>query len=206
MKSITSDRYLDPVDICTLSPEELAERSKWIRSEILSHAIGKGPSDGGVAIEVADVPGMRDRVDEWIELERDCCSSIHFERRASADPERVRIDIQGIDPNASFLATIPDLVDSAAAGAAALDSAPPATRSGFRRFLRAGGLGAMASVFTFCVLPMLVVSLVGALFGGAAASLPLSELDDPLWIGLGTAVAAAGIWWWTGRNRRVCDE
>ena len=32
---------VDPLDVCTLSPEELADRLKWIRSEILRHARGK---------------------------------------------------------------------------------------------------------------------------------------------------------------------
>lgn len=202
MKTDSSDRLLDPVEVCTLSPDQLAERSKWIRSEILARALGKRRTDFGVAVEIADSPGMRERIDHWIELEGECCSSIRFERRESTEPGCVRVEIPGVDPDATFLDALPDLDDDVSSAG----PARPETPGGVGRFLRAGGIGALASIFTFCVLPMLLVSVLGALFGGVAASVPLAALDDPLWIGLGTLVAATGVWWWTGRNRHACDE
>jgi hypothetical protein len=167
---------LDPLEVCTLDADQLAERLRWLRAEILSHALGKQPLEDGIAIEVSEVPGIRDQIDHWLELEAECCQGILFERHPSRRAGQVRIEIHGVNPNGSLFGGVPDL-----------PSRPP---SRIGRILRAGGLGAVASVFVFCILPIGLLALLGA----TAVTVPLGALDDPLWIGLG-AIAAAGLIW-----------
>lgn len=187
--STAAPEAIDPLEVCTLDPDELAERLRWVRAEILSHALGKERLEDGIAIELSDLPGIRDQIDHWFELEGDCCGGIRFERHASRTTSQVRIEIHGINPNGPLFGGVPDLSSENA-------SAPP-SRVG--RILRAGGLGAAASVLLFCVLPIGVVALLGT----TAVAVPLGALDDPLWIGLGAAAAAGLIWWRMGRKERA---
>ncbi len=180
---------LDPLDVCTLDANQLAERLRWIRAEILSHALGKEPLEDGIAIEVSDVPGIRDQIDDWLELEADCCQGIRFERHRSRTAEQVRIEIHGIDANGPLFGGVPDLPNRRAL----------VLPSRVGRILRAGGLGAAVSVLLFCILPIGLVALLGA----TAVTVPLGALDDPLWIGLGALVAAGLIWRWLGRKQHA---
>jgi hypothetical protein len=188
--STVAPETIDPLEVCTLDPDELAERLRWVRAEILSHALGKERLEDGIAIELSEIPGIRDQIDHWFELEGDCCGGIRFERHSSRTPSQVRIEIHGINPNGQLFGGVPDLLTSENA------SAPP-SRAG--RILRAGGLGAAASVLLFCVLPVAFVALLGT----TAVAVPLSALDDPLWIGLGAVAAAGLIWWRMGRKERA---
>ena len=99
----------DPLDVCTLGPDELADRLRWIREEILPHALGKERLEDGIAIEVSNAPGMSDRIDHWIELERACCDGIRFERHGGRTREQLRIEIHGVDPQGRLFGALPDL-------------------------------------------------------------------------------------------------
>ena len=97
------------LDVCTLGPDELADRLRWIREEILPHTLGKERLEDGIAIEVSNAPGMSDRIDHWIELERACCEGIRFERHGGRTREQLRIEIHGVDPQGRLFGGLPDL-------------------------------------------------------------------------------------------------
>lgn len=87
---------------CTLSDDGLGRRLDWIRREILPHAVEAARQPEGLALELEAAPGLAERIDRWIALERECCAGLVFERRASATPGRLRVEIRGIDPDASL--------------------------------------------------------------------------------------------------------
>ena len=87
----------DPAVVCTLSAEALGDRIGWIRREILPHAVETVRVDGGLAFELASAPGLAEKLDRLIGLERECCSGLVFERLPSASPGRLRLEVQGID-------------------------------------------------------------------------------------------------------------
>jgi hypothetical protein len=94
---------MDPIPFCTLTAGELDDRLAWIRAEILPHVRHMERLEGGVAWELADAPGLAEKIDRLIELERACCSSIVFARTASATPGGLRLEIRGIDPDAEIV-------------------------------------------------------------------------------------------------------
>ena len=97
---------MDPTPVCTLAADELAKRLAWIREEILPHARRMERLDGGVAWELTDAPGLREKVDRLIDLERACCSAIDFARTPGATPDAFRLEIRGIDPDADVFRSL----------------------------------------------------------------------------------------------------
>jgi hypothetical protein len=83
---------------CSLSPERLRERLAWIRDEILPHARRSERLDDGVAWELEDAPGLAEKLDRLVALERECCSGIEFRVGAGAEPGRRRLEVHGIAP------------------------------------------------------------------------------------------------------------
>ena len=94
-------RKLDPAGVCTLPKDGLAERLAWIREEILPHACRSERLEAGFAWELDAAPGLAEKLDRLIALERECCSSIVFERTDSSVPGRLRLEVRGIDPDAA---------------------------------------------------------------------------------------------------------
>lgn len=169
---------LDPAAVCTLSPDGLADRLAWVRQEILPHAAETVRLADGLAFELAHAPGLADRLDELIRLERDCCPGIVFERTASEAPDRLRFEVRGIDPDASVFRSL-----------RFANAGPPVGL----RAAKAAGAGVLGSVLVCCILPIAAV----AVLGGAAA--PLLALDSPLPIAGGALLAGSAAWWGFGR-------
>jgi hypothetical protein len=96
----------DPLAICTLPGDQLGDRLAWIRREILPHAIASERRERGLAFELTEAPGLAEKLDLLVRLERDCCSEIAFERVASEAPGRLRLEIRGIDPDAPVLKSL----------------------------------------------------------------------------------------------------
>jgi hypothetical protein len=92
---------MDPAKVCTLSADAFAARIAWIRDDILPHARATERLASGLAWELDDAPGLAEKLDRLIALERDCCSGIVFARVASATPGRLRLEIRGVDPDAA---------------------------------------------------------------------------------------------------------
>ena len=84
--------------ICTLPPDALADRIAWIRDEILVHARSSERLTSGLAWELDGARGLAEKLDRLIALERQCCTGVVFEQRASATPGRIRFEVRGIDP------------------------------------------------------------------------------------------------------------
>ena len=144
--------------------------------------VGRVALVDGVALELADEPGLVDRVDEWIALERQCCSSIDWQRQPSLRRGQLRIEIGGVDPQGSLFAGWP-LLEEAKAGDAQEGAA-------IARVLKASGVGAGISFFVCCVLPALLV----AVFGTSAVAASLAWLDQPVWIALGAVPISVIAW------------
>lgn len=98
---------LDPIDVCSLDPEALAERIAWVRLVLVPHVLGRVRLPQGVALELEDAPGVSDRVDHWIELERRCCGGIRWARGVPSAASRHRIEIEGVDPDGPLFAAFP---------------------------------------------------------------------------------------------------
>lgn len=94
---------MDPAASCTLPPRALRERIAWIRDEILVHARSSERLESRIAWELDGAPGLAEKIERLIALERECCSGIVFERTASASPGRLRLEVRGIDPTSELL-------------------------------------------------------------------------------------------------------
>ena len=139
---VAASSNLDPAQACTLSPEGLNARLAWIRDEILPHARSREHLESGLAWELDAVPGLADKLDHLIALERECCDGIVFERLSGSRPGRLRLEVRGIDPDAAALQ--------------ALGTQPlPA------RLAKVGGLGFLAALGVCGALPMAASALLG---------------------------------------------
>jgi hypothetical protein len=83
---------------CSLSPERLRERLAWIRDEILPHACSSERLPDGVAWELEAVPGLAEKLDRLVALERECCSGIEFRIGDGVEAGRLRLEVRGIPP------------------------------------------------------------------------------------------------------------
>jgi hypothetical protein len=92
---------LHPAEVCTLSTDGLSERIAWIRDEILPHALRTERLANGVAWELDAAPGLAEKIDHLIALERECCRGIAFERTNGSAPGRLRLEVRGVDPDAT---------------------------------------------------------------------------------------------------------
>jgi hypothetical protein len=88
----------DPVaaGACSLPNDELRNRLAWIRSEILPHATRSERLENGRAWEFGRSPDVRAKLERLVELERACCSGLHFDLEDG--PASLRLTVEGIDP------------------------------------------------------------------------------------------------------------
>jgi hypothetical protein len=171
---------LDTAEVCSLSADGLGERMEWIRREILPRTLETLRLEHGLAFELESAPGVAEKLDRLIALERACCPGLAFERAAGARPGRLRLVVRGIDPDAPVLR-----------GLGVSDAPPPRSR----RLARAAGTGLAASLFVCCVLPIALAALLGGLAPPA-----LARLDGPIPIAGGALIAGAVAWWRLGRR------
>jgi hypothetical protein len=97
---------VDPAEVCTLPSDDLRERLAWISREILPHVTGVTRLDDGLRLDLKAAPGLAQTLDHWIALERECCSGIQYQRVADPSPDRLRLEIRGVDPEASIFAPL----------------------------------------------------------------------------------------------------
>ena len=175
-------------DACTLTPPEFGERLRWIREEILPHAKGREALEGGVAWRFEAEPSVRAKLEQLVALESKCCDSdaIRFEIHEEPAAGALRLEVHGIDPESLLLAATP----AAGEGSSAL-----------KRLLKAGGTGAVGSVFVLCVLPIGIAAIAGA-----SVAAPLAGLESPATLAGGSLVFGAAAWWLLRRRetRRSC--
>lgn len=178
---------LDPAAVCSLPPDDMAARMAWVRQEILPHAIETVRLGRGLAFELLAAPGLGERLDRLVELERACCSEIVFESMASAVPGRLRLEVRGIDPDAEIFRSL---------DVPASTGEQPSLRA---RVAQAAAAGVLGSLILCCVLPVAAVAALGT------AAAPLTALDGPVPIALGALVGGTAAWWWLGRRRVAHD-
>jgi hypothetical protein len=87
---------LDPAAICTLSPERLQERLAWIRDEILPHAQRSERLANGLAWELEAAPGLVEKLDRLVALERECCDGIEIVRKDGARTGWIRLEVRDV--------------------------------------------------------------------------------------------------------------
>lgn len=184
--SHASDRASDRewAELCNLSPDALKERIASLRAEILPRVVATAKQADGFAWEFDDVPADRERLEQLVAFERQCCGGLSWQLEVVSETQRLRLRVSGIDPDSKMLAAFRDT------------PARRGPRGRLRRLLEAGGLGFGVSLLAFCVLPMGV-----AVFGGAALAATFAKLDDPLWIAAGSLVLAVAAWLFLGRRR-----
>ena len=164
-------------DLCSLSPAQLAERVAMIRREIQPLVVARTELLDGVAWEFESDAGTRTRLEKLAELERECCRvGLEFRVRDDVQAGRLHFEIHGAEADAFR----------------ALAASP---REGLKRFAKAGGVGAAASFFVCCVIPIGVAAVAGASIAG-----PLLKLDHPGIIGA-VAVAFGSATWMFQRRR-----
>ncbi len=149
-------KVVDPIEACTLSAEELAQRIRWIRAEIVPHSVGRERLEDSVAIEIVEAPGTGETVDRWIELERECCGEIRWDRRPSEIDGQIRVEIRRVDPDGVLFEGLPLL-----AGGSTTKATSPGQPLRFGRLLKAGGFGVGVSYLVCCVLPVGLAAALG---------------------------------------------
>ena len=182
-----SKPLLDPADICTLPTNEISDRLAWIQSEILPHAIRSEPMADGIALELADAPGLAAKLDRLVELERACCSGIEIVHTASASAGQRRLEAHGADPQAPIFRLL---------------RTEPARPSGLLgRIAKATGLGAVTGLLVCCVLPIGLVALLGA-----TVAAPFTSLDQPWVIAGVSALSGVAAFAWQRRGRKTVGD
>jgi len=171
--------------LCDLPEDQRLDRIARVQREILPRVRVSEELADGFALEFdAD---MRERVEQLVTLERQCCSSIDWQVEEARSRPGVRLEVRGVDPRRGAFAEL-----FGQAGNARADG--PAAGS-LTRVAKAGGIGVGAALLICCVLP-----IGAAAIGGAALAAPLAGLDQPVIIGA-TALAAGAFAWRRGSKR-----
>lgn len=106
MRGIDEPDALDPAEVCTLPTAGLGERLAWVKSEILPHAVASERGERSIAWELTAAPGLAEKLDRLVALERECCSGIVFEHRPGTTAGRLRLEVRGIDPDAAVFRSL----------------------------------------------------------------------------------------------------
>ena len=85
---------------CTLTDAELRERRSLVRATLLPRVSAWQPLADGLRIEFEAVDGMREQIDEFVELERGCCSFLDF---AVRDADKLTLTITGPEEAAGVI-------------------------------------------------------------------------------------------------------
>ncbi len=168
--------------ICDLSDEAFEARRAQLREGLVSKARGREELSDGLALRFDATPELREELDAFISFERKCCPGLDFSVRDES--AALRLEIRGIDPEASLFAGI----------GAARGSERRAGR-GWQRLLRSAGLGAIVAFVLFCLVPIGLVALLGAQLAA-----PLGALDNPFAVAAGGLVFAVLLWRWERRR------
>lgn len=173
----------DPVDVCVLDDAALGERLAWLGRNVVPHVTRAHRREHGWLLEITDEEGMTQKLDQWSEFERACCSGIVFERVSGAPEGALHFEIRGANPAASVFAPFEEL------------RAPDKNRVR-GTVVQSVGVGLFASVFVCCLLPIAAVAALGS---AAAPVMGLDGLVPMSMTGIGVGGAYA---WWRSRSQR----
>ncbi len=163
--------------VCALPEEQLAERSREVRAELGPLLRSHQTSPGRVIWRFDDSETMRAKLEELVEFERQCCAGLDFKVDVDPGSGALTLTVSGEGAEIFSPATAPksELAKQ------------PGTVAGVAK---AGVVGLCLSLALCCVLPMVIAGL-----GGAALVVPFTGLDRPLFIGAGSLLFAAPVWW-----------
>jgi len=82
-------------DFCVLGTEEVEDRAALIRADLLPRIVRTRRAPGRVLWEFDNEPGMRAKLEEFVEFERRCCSGMTFDLGPATGDERLRLTIAG---------------------------------------------------------------------------------------------------------------
>lgn len=188
--------------ICNLSDEEFTARRKELREGLMPLVRGREKLSDGLALFFDASTPIREELEAFVAFERECCPGLGFSVHDT--PGALRLEIRGVDPNASLFAGAGAETGGASDAAAELGAEPGlfAQRETHERFgalralraLRTLGIAGAVALLVCCVVPIGIAALVGAKLAA-----PLSALDNPWVIALGTVGFASLLW----RRERV---
>lgn len=94
----------DCVEVCSLPPADLRDRVAMIRREILPLAVGAEKLPNGRTWTFVRDPALLSRLESLIAFERRCCGGLEWSLEVRG--ETIRLRVEGIDPDGSFLALL----------------------------------------------------------------------------------------------------
>ncbi len=177
-------------DDCSLSSTDLASRLSMIRKEIAPFAMDSQRLESGMSWDFQATDQIRDRLENLVRLERDCCGHLEFQIWENPGRTRLRLEISGVDPNTGYF-------DALVTSDTESDD-PPRVR--WLRLGRRGALAAGVSFFVCCVIPGALVS-----FAGMKVAAPLMKLDNPVVIAAGTVLFTSLFWFRERRRPRTAS-
>lgn len=80
---------------CNLSDAAFEARRKELRETLLRSVTERRATENGIALGFVDTPGMRERLDAFVDFERECCGGLDFSIRTREGA--LRLEIGGID-------------------------------------------------------------------------------------------------------------
>ena len=170
-------------EICDLSDEDRETRRASLHKRLFVFVRRRQELPDGLALYFDETPEMRAELDEFVEYERGCCSSIGWSVRSESGA--LRLEIKGIDPRSAAFAT---------AGSVATEPSDTKQPGLWPRLLRSIGFGSVGAVLVCCVLPLGVMAVVGAT--------PLLLLDNPWVIGASALGLGGFLWHREGRHKK----
>ena len=188
-------------DFCKLSDEELKARRAQLRKELFPLARGREELPDGLALLFDAKPEISQALEDFVTFERECCPGLDFSLHDTSGP--LRLEIRGIDPKASIFAGIAESdaesdtesdTESDSPSQQALAPSDPEGR-GWLKLLRSTGLGAIGAFTLFCLVPMALVAVLGAVLASS-----LAGLENPWTLGTGTLLFAWLFWRWERRR------
>ena len=90
--------------ICNLSDEEHEARRTHLRETLFPQVRGREELSDGLAFRFDATPKMREELEAFVSFERECCPGLGFSLQDA--PGALRLEIRGIDPQASVFAGI----------------------------------------------------------------------------------------------------
>ena len=121
--------------VCNLPSDELEARVATVRAELLPLVRRRRQLPDGIAWEFERGAGMRTRLEQFVEFERQCCSGLAFEIEEPPQADILRLTVRGAGASAFE-----------ALGGSALDiPSGPARGGAFARVAKAAGVGVLAS-------------------------------------------------------------
>jgi hypothetical protein len=179
--------------MCTLSADQLTVRLAEIRRDIVPYVQHTHRLQDGVALELNNTPGLREKIERVIGLEHECCEGLQFALSDADQTGGLRLEIRGVDPSSESLKQLFGGLENEAKG--------EAQGGRIRGVLSSAGVGIAGSFFLFCVLSIGLAGLFGA-----SATAYLAQLDSLPVLSGAAMIFAGAAWRWQRRSGLKTEE